>query len=90
MQSRYLITLTAFAALLLAGGCVTTSKQTMTPNFGESVRNNIAVQTTDPMAGEEEMPANTLDGQKAERGLERYRSEEAEAETDRLVEDIVQ
>ena len=81
---------TVFAVALLASGCVTTSKQSLRPDFGEAVRNNIAAQTIDPMAGKEETPANTLDGQKGELALERYRTEEAEAETERLVQDVAQ
>lgn len=90
MRSTTLMSLTALMGVLLASGCVTTSKQSMSPDFGNAVRNNTAVQTIDPMAGQEEMPANTLDGQKGELALERYRTEEAEAETDRIVQDVAQ
>ncbi|HKJ76106.1 MAG TPA: hypothetical protein VKA64_02795 [Gammaproteobacteria bacterium] len=90
MQLKSLMPLTLIAGILLASGCVTSSKQTMKEDFGDAVRNNTAAQVIDPMAGQEEMPAHTLDGQKGELALDRYRTEEAEAETDRLVEDVAQ
>ena len=90
MRFKKLMPLTALAAILLASGCVTTSKQSLKPDFGEAVRTNTAVQTLDPMAGQEEMPANSLDGQKGELALDRYRTEEAEAETGRIVQDVSQ
>ena len=89
MQLQKLILAAALAAILSAtGGCVTTSQHSMGQDFGNSVHANSANQVIDPLAGLEERDPNTLDGRKGELALDRYRTEQADAETRRLLSDI--
>jgi hypothetical protein len=57
----------------------------MGEGFGNAVKTNTALQVINPEAGQEDMPPMALDGQKAEQGLEQYRKETGEAETEELV-----
>jgi type IV pilus biogenesis protein CpaD/CtpE len=89
MQVQKVILAAALAVLLgAAGGCVTTTQHSLGPDFGNSVQANSANQVIDPLAGLEETDPNTLDGRKGELALDRYRTEQAEAETRRLITDI--
>lgn len=57
------------------------------PNTGMEVRSNIETQTVNPYAGFDEGTA-TLDGVKAEKLLNEYRTEKAEAPDEKLLKDI--
>lgn len=75
--------------LLLTGmtaGCATDRTATIDPDFGNAVRHNIAVQVINP-EGVAEDDSDTMDGQKAEQAVERYRQGPAEAPDGTLVED---
>ena len=86
MTNKYLVTVSIILSLFLAG-CNTSHQQTMSEDFGNAVRTNTALQVINPEAGQEDMPPMTLDGQKAEQGLEQYRKATGEAETEELVKD---
>jgi hypothetical protein len=58
---------------LILSGCVTEPDITQDPDFGQSVRQTIAIQTADPWAG-----APGLDGQKASAVLRTYRQQVAD------------
>ena len=57
------------------------------PNNGEDVKKNIQTQSINPYAGFEDSTA-TLDGQKAEKLLNDYRTEKAKAPQEKLLKDI--
>jgi len=89
MRLKIIMPGTAVAAVLLLNGCTTTPEPPMREDFGDAVRTNIAAQVIDPTAGQEEMPVGTLDGQKVEAGVQRYREARPEAETRRLLGDLI-
>lgn len=60
-----------FVALLLLAGCA--GRESLHPDFGYSVRHNIAAQTLDPDAATREHAALMGDGQKMEQALKDYR-----------------
>ena len=65
----------AFGCGPLLHGCVTEPDITDDPDFGQSVRQMIAIQTGDPWAG-----GTGLDGQKAAAALKTYREQVADPE----------
>lgn len=71
------------AFLMVLGGCTH-----FDPNLGSTVQNNIDVQTINAYAGFEEVEVAKMDGQKAEQIHSNYLKEEAEVETEKLIEDI--
>jgi hypothetical protein len=80
------LTLIIAGALLLAG-CVTGPH--MRPGFGDSLQADIAKQVIDPTAGQRvTAKAGTLDGQKAEAAMDRYRKDKGKVETGRIVTDV--
>ena len=89
MTNKYVVAVSIILSLFLAG-CNQSHQQTMKEDFGNAVRTNTALQVINPEAGQEDMPPMALDGQKAEQGLEQYRTETGEAETEGLVEDVGQ
>lgn len=72
----------AAATVLLLSAC-----SIFDPNNGVRVKNNVNQQTVDPYAGFDEGVA-TLDGQKAEKLLEEYRTEKSTAPTESLLKDV--
>lgn len=80
MQNSRLMT--ALGAALLLAGC---AAPTLHPDFGNSYRNNTMVQRMDPGAEGRERPAATVDGQKAEKGLARYRTDKPDSSRETLV-----
>jgi type IV pilus biogenesis protein CpaD/CtpE len=69
-------------------GCATVPQESLTPGLGNAVKSNIAVQTVNPGAGQEEYPAATLNGQKSEQVMKEYRKEKGKTETKRLIIDM--
>lgn len=57
-------------------------------NLGSKVEWNKSAQTVNRAAVEDDAPIATLEGQKAEKLMSRYRKEEADAPTERLLKDI--
>lgn len=57
-------------------------------DLGSKVEWNKSVQTVNRAAVDEDSPVATLEGQKAEKLMLRYRKEEATAPTERLLKDI--
>lgn len=89
MTNKYMFAVTIILSLYLAG-CSQSHQQTMGKDFGNAVKTNTAMQVINPEAGQEDMPAMTLDGQKAEQVLEQYRSETGKADTEGLIQDVAQ
>lgn len=73
--------------LMTVGAC---SHAPLARNFNEANSNSIAVQTVNPNAGRDEASLATLDGQKSERLLERYRSDTGKAPKEDLVTNVGQ
>lgn len=84
--SNGLIALAALAALL--AGC--RAQPHMNPDFGNSMALNKTQQIIDPGASATaaSRPASTLDGQKTEKALERYRKDRPDESRQKLVKDI--
>jgi len=80
-----MVLLSALAAILLAA-CASSPRMNLKEDFGNAVRSNAAMQVIDPGVGEPQPTATTLDGQKAEKGMERYYAGSGAADTERLIE----
>lgn len=61
--------------VLVATGC----SSIFDPNLGKTTHDNIAIQTVNPDADQQEAPLAALDGQKAEQTLNRYRKQKVDA-----------
>lgn len=72
-------------ALVLVAGC---SQEKLRPDFRNSTANNIAVQVVNPDAASQSQAPNTVDGQKAEKALQRYRADKAEATRGKLLSEL--
>lgn len=72
---------------LLIGGC---ARQTLGEDFGKSSAINLAAQVVNPVAGAPgDAPViNTVDGQKVEKALERYRADRPEASRAKLLSEM--
>lgn len=57
-------------------------------NLGSKVVSNKSAQVINPDAVMDDAPIATLEGQKAEKHMERYRTEKAEASTEKLLENL--
>lgn len=68
-----------------ASGC---SHAPLSKNFGRANTSNIAVQTVNPGAGRGDAGVTTLDGQKSEKVLQRYRSDTGKAPKEVLVNNV--
>jgi hypothetical protein len=88
MNHGYKMLIGACACILLLGGCSLSHEASMAGGFGDAVHTNQALQIIDPVAGQEEPAVSTLDGPKAERGMERYHKEQRKAPTQRLILDV--
>lgn len=82
MQNRTLYVVVASLLMMVMSGC---SHAPLSKSFNEANANNIAVQTVNPNAGKSDEPIATLDGQKSERLLQRYRADTGKASSDTLV-----
>jgi outer membrane murein-binding lipoprotein Lpp len=83
--SRYMVLGAMIAGNTVLAGCSITNRESMAPNLGEAVKHNMALQIIDPTAGEKVQPAATLEGQKAEETMKRYRKESGKTPTQRLI-----
>lgn len=88
MNGSYKAVLGAVACVAVLGGCSLSREATMDPGFGNTVQSIKAMQVIDPQAGQEEPAVATVDGQKTEQALERYRKEKGKAPTQRLIIDV--
>jgi len=87
-KTKTVIALVMPLALVGLAGC--TGQQTLRADFGDSVRANTAMQTVNPMAGQEEVPVATRDGQRTENLINAYRKDTGKVDTTRLVTDVTQ
>lgn len=87
MLNKIFGVMTAMALFALFSGC---SHAPLSKTFNEANANNIAVQTVNPDAGKGEGEAVTLDGQKSERLLQRYRTDTGKAPTQTLITNVGQ
>lgn len=74
--------------LLILGVIVTGCAGLYDKDHGSRVNWNKTVQTVNPAAVDDDAPVATLEGQKAENLMLRYRKQEAAAPTERLLKDI--
>ena len=88
MERCWQLILINMLLLVMLSGCQMKSQTNLREGFGNSVKSNVAMHVIDPEAGKEEPVVPDLDGQKAERALERYRTSTGEAEDERLLEDV--
>lgn len=88
-KTNTVIALAMPLALFGLAGCAG-NQQTLRADFGESVRANTAMQTINPMAGEQDVPVATRDGQRTENLVNAYRKDTGKVETTRLVTDVSQ
>jgi hypothetical protein len=89
MTKKHIIAVSIMLSVFLTG-CSQSHQLTMGDDFGNAIKTNTAMQVINPEAGQEDMPPMALDGQKAEQGLDQYRGETGEAETETLIEDVAQ
>lgn len=80
--------LTVIVVLGLLGGCVA-DRPFDGADFGNSVKQNIALQTIKPDAEEADL-SESIDGAKAEQALTRYREMNAEVDNESLVSGVGQ
>lgn len=66
-------------------GIVACSHAPLQDGFNEANSNNITVQRINPHAGEGDVPVATLEGAKAERLLQRYRSDSGKSDNTSIV-----
>jgi type IV pilus biogenesis protein CpaD/CtpE len=78
MQNKLILTLMSLVMLAVAG-C---SEVSLRDDFGRSTKTNRSMQTLNPSAKQMQVPAATLDGQKAEKVVKEYRQEKAKAPTE--------
>jgi len=71
----------AVASCLLAAGCqsVTEPRLNLSPDFGNAVRHNMAVQTVNPEASAAITEAPTLDGNRANAAMSEYQGGKTKA-----------
>jgi hypothetical protein len=82
-MNRNWIVLTLVAGLGIGiAGC---SHAPLAPDFNAANSNNISEQTINPDAGKSELPLVTLDGQKGEAAMKRYRTDTGKAESGAIV-----
>jgi type IV pilus biogenesis protein CpaD/CtpE len=89
-MGRRLLVVLGVAMAVQLGACSTAHEMTLKDDFGNSVRTNVAVQTINPEAGKKDMPAPTLDGQKAAKAVDNYRKQSEKAETETLLKGVTQ
>jgi hypothetical protein len=62
----------AAVGVLALSACDTQPKKVLSPDFGNSVRHNMAVQIINPDAGDEQPEATDLSGPRAKGAMDRY------------------
>lgn len=85
MRNKKLVWAAAGMAMVLGAGC---SQEKLRPDFRNSTANNTAVQAVNPDAAAQAQTASTVDGQKAEKALERYRADKPEATRGKLLSEL--
>lgn len=85
MRNNKLMWAVAGVVFALLAGC---SQEKLRQDFRNSTANNAAVQTVNPDAAEQALTPNTVDGQKAEKALQRYRADKAEATRGKLLSEL--
>ena len=88
MNTKWQIVISGTVFALLLSACETEPKMELREGYGNAVRTNMALQVINPDAGKAEPVATTLDGRKAEGGLERYYGDTGEAEEAKLIEGV--
>lgn len=90
MRTEKLAWLVLPATLFVMAGFVTTgcAQQKMRPDFGNSTLNNVSVQTVNPDAAAQAQAGNTVDGQKAEKALQRYRADAGQASRGKILSEL--
>ncbi|MDT8403039.1 hypothetical protein [Sulfuriflexus sp.] len=87
MDIRYITAVPVILSVYLTG-CSQVHQPTLSEDFGNAVRTNIAQQVIDPKAGQEDLPPATLGGQKVENSLEQYRKDDGKVDNERLITDM--
>lgn len=82
MRNRILGLLAGLVVTSLFVGC---SHAPLSKSFNDANANNIAVQTINANAGKQEAAPTTLDGQKSENNIQRYRTDTGKAPKDTLI-----
>lgn len=72
MRKNKLFLIALVAATVVVAGC---SREHLRGDFGNSNKVNVASQVVNPTAGDQPPAANTVDGQKVEKALGRYRND---------------
>lgn len=85
MSIKLIAILSVGASLLMAEGC---SHAPLSNNFDQANSSNITAQIVNPSAGRDEPSLATLDGQKSERLLDRYRTDTGKAPREVLVTNV--
>ena len=86
-MKKYRVSLTMI--FLLMAGVISGCTALYDKNHGSKVELNKSAQVVNPDAiYEEEVPLASLEGQKAEKLMLRYRTEKADAPTEKLLKDI--
>lgn len=85
MRKNKLVFIALVVAALAAAGC---AHRTLRADFGNSNKINQAAQTVNPAAARQAPAMNTVDGQKVEKVLGRYRNDKAEASRGKLLSEL--
>ena len=72
---------------LLVAGCANDRAPSISSDFGNAVKTNIALQTINP-AGVGTDQSETMDGQKARQAIDEYRKSKGKAEDQSLIKGI--
>ncbi len=88
MNTKWQMVIFSMVLVLLLSACETAPRMELRAGFGNAVRTNVALQVINPDAGKAEPVATTLDGRKAEAGLDRYYGDTGEAEDAKLIESV--
>ncbi len=82
MRKNKLVFIALVVAAVAVAGC---AHRTLRADFGNSTKINLAAQTVNQAAAAQAPAVNTVDGQKVEAVLNRYRNEKADATRGKLL-----
>ena len=82
---KQVVSLGAF--IVFVSGCAVENVKSIDSDFGNTVRQNIAVQTINPDAGGPD-GSDSVDGQRAQQAVERMRERTPEVETTSLLQNV--
>ncbi|TQV63299.1 MAG: hypothetical protein FNT29_07395 [Halothiobacillaceae bacterium] len=88
-KTNTLIALVMPLALAGLAGCAG-NQQSLRSEHGDALKANTAMQTINPMAGHEDVPVATRDGERTENIIKAYRKDTGKADASRLVTDLSQ